>query len=84
MSESGYADYEALQWFGLFTTAGTPQRIITKVHGMTVAALKDPDTKRRLADEEPIGNSPQEFAKAIRAEVAKWTQVAKAAKLQPQ
>ena len=82
VTEAGYGDYEALQWFGLFATAGTPPRILSRLHTLTVAALREPETKKRLADEEPIGNSPEEFAKVIRAEVAKWTKVARAAKLQ--
>lgn len=84
VSEAGYGDYEALQWFGLFATAGTPPKVLSRLHALTVAALRDPDTKKRLADEEPIGNTPEEFAKVIRAEVDKWSKVAKAAKLQPQ
>ena len=84
VAEAGYGDYEALQWFGLFATAGTPQRILDRLHALTVAALRDPDTKKRLADEEPIGNTPAEFAKAIRLEVEKWNKVARAAKLQTQ
>jgi tripartite-type tricarboxylate transporter receptor subunit TctC len=84
VDESGYAGYEALQWFGLFTTAGTPPPVVSKVHALTVAALREPDAKKRLADEEPVGNTPQEFAKIIKAEVAKWTKVARAANIQPQ
>ncbi|HYC44182.1 MAG TPA: tripartite tricarboxylate transporter substrate binding protein [Burkholderiales bacterium] len=83
VSESGFPDYEALQWFGLFAMAGTPQAVLSKVHAMTVAALKDPETRKRLADQDPIGNSPEEFARAIRAEVAKWAKVARAANIQP-
>ncbi|MDO8631803.1 MAG: tripartite tricarboxylate transporter substrate binding protein, partial [Phycisphaerales bacterium] len=79
VTEAGYGDYEALQWFGLFATAGTSPRIVSRLHTLTVAALRDPDTKKRLADEEPIGNTPQEFAQVIRAEVEKWTKVARAA-----
>jgi tripartite-type tricarboxylate transporter receptor subunit TctC len=84
VSEAGYGDYEALQWFGLFAAAGTPPKVLSRLHALTVAALRDPDTKKRLADEEPIGNTPEEFAIVIRAEVDKWSKVAKAAKLQPQ
>ncbi len=83
VTEAGYGDYEALQWFGLFATAGTSPRIVSRLHTLTVAALRDPDTKKRLAGEEPIGNTPQEFAKAVRAEVEKWTKVARAANIQP-
>jgi tripartite-type tricarboxylate transporter receptor subunit TctC len=84
VDESGYAGYEALQWFGLFTAAGTPPPVVSKVHALTVAALREPDAKKRLADEEPVGNTPQEFAKIIKAEIAKWTKVARAANIQPQ
>lgn len=84
VSEAGYGDYEALQWFGLFAAVGTPPRVLSRLHTLSVAALRDPETKKRLADEEPIGNSPAEFAKVISAEVAKWTKVARAANLQPQ
>ena len=84
VSEAGYGDYEALQWFGLFATAGTPPRVLSRLHTLTVATLRDPETKKRLADEEPIGNTPEAFSKVIRAEVEKWSKVAKAAKLQPQ
>lgn len=83
VTEAGYGDYEALQWFGLFATAGTPPAILSRLHTLTVAALREPETKKRLADEEPIGNSPAEFARIIKAEVEKWTKVARAAKLQP-
>jgi tripartite-type tricarboxylate transporter receptor subunit TctC len=84
IAEAGYGDYEALLWFGLFATAGTPPRILSRLHTLTVAALRDPETKKRLADEEPIGNSPEEFGRVIKAEVSKWTKVARAAKLQAQ
>jgi tripartite-type tricarboxylate transporter receptor subunit TctC len=83
VTEAGYGDYEALQWFGLFATAGTPPEILSRLHTLAVAALREPETKKRLADEEPIGNSPAEFARIIKAEVEKWTKVARAAKLEP-
>jgi tripartite-type tricarboxylate transporter receptor subunit TctC len=84
VSEAGYGEYEALQWFGLFAPAGTPPQVVSRLHVLTVAALRDPETRKRLADEEPIGNSPEEFARAIKAEVEKWTNVARAANLRPQ
>jgi tripartite-type tricarboxylate transporter receptor subunit TctC len=82
--EAGYPDYEALQWFGLFATAKTSPAILSRLHTLTVAALRDPETKKRLAEEDPIGNSPAEFARVVRTEVEKWSRVARAAKLQPQ
>jgi tripartite-type tricarboxylate transporter receptor subunit TctC len=84
VSEAGYGDYEALQWFGLLAPAGTPARIVSRLHTLTAAALRDPETKKRLADEEPIGNAPEEFARVMKSEVEKWTKVARAANLRPQ
>ena len=84
VAEAGYGDYEALQWFGLLAPAGTPQQIVSRLHVLTAAALRDPETRRRLADEEPVGNSPEEFSKVMKTEVEKWTKVARAANLQPQ
>jgi tripartite-type tricarboxylate transporter receptor subunit TctC len=71
----------AVELLGMMT--GTPPEIISRLHTLTAAALREPETKKRLADEDPIGNSPAEFARIIKAEVEKWTKVARAAKLQP-
>ncbi len=81
ITEAGYGDYEALQWFGLFAPAGTPPQVISRLQQLTAEALRTPAMKKRLAGEDPIGNSPDAFSRAIKAEVAKWTKVTQAAKL---
>jgi tripartite-type tricarboxylate transporter receptor subunit TctC len=83
IAESGYPGYEALQWFGFFTRAGTPSPIVMRLYGEIAKALRDPEVKKRFVDEEPIGNTPAEFTRVVRAEVSKWTEVARVAKLQP-
>ena len=82
VTEAGYGDYEALQWFGLFAPANTPPQVISRLHQLAAEALRTPAMKKRLVGEEPIGNTPEAFSQAIKAEVAKWTKVAQAAKLQ--
>ena len=49
-------------------------------HRATVAALKDPETQKRLAElgVEISGDSPQEFAAYIKREIPKWAAVVKA------
>ena len=81
VAEQGYPGYEALQWFGLLAPAGTPMRIISKLHTLTLATMRDPETKKRLAEEEPIGNTPEEFTKVMRLEIEKWSRVAKIANI---
>ena len=86
INESGVPGYEAIQWFGLLAPAGTPQAIIDRLQAETAKILDTPAMKARLALEgaEPIGNTPAEFSALIKAEMTKWSQVAKAAGIKPE
>ena len=86
INESGVPGYEAIQWFGLLAPAGTPQAIVDRLQAETAKILDTPAMKARLALEgaEPIGNTPAEFSALIKAEMAKWSQVAKAAGIKPE
>jgi tripartite-type tricarboxylate transporter receptor subunit TctC len=77
MDELGYPGFEAVPWFGLMAPGGTPPEIIDKLHRETVRILAMPDVRKRF-DElglDPIGNTPAEFAAAIRAETPQWAKV---------
>jgi tripartite-type tricarboxylate transporter receptor subunit TctC len=80
LDESGVKGYELVGWNGLFAPGGTPKAVITKLYDASVKALEQPDVKKRLAamGAEAGGNSPEEFRKFIRAEIAKWAKVVKA------
>ena len=81
VAESGLPGFDATTWHGLVAPAGTPKDAIETLHRATVAALKDPETQKRLADlgVEIVGSSPAEFAAYIKSEIPKWTAVVKAA-----
>src|SRR5688572_23603643 len=83
LDEAGLKGYEIVGWNGLFVPAGTPRNIVTYLHAETVKALGQSDTKERLATlgAEAVGNSPEEFRAFIKAEIAKWGKVVKAAGL---
>lgn len=69
--------FENLGWFGLVAPAGTPKAVINKVHADTASALRSADVKKRF-DElgmAPIGNTPAEFAAAMKEESARWAKV---------
>jgi tripartite-type tricarboxylate transporter receptor subunit TctC len=85
MSEAGVTGYEVLNWFGLFAPAGTPGAIVTRLHGEAAALLAMPDMKQRLAGEgaEPIASTPGDFAAFVKAEINKWSEAGRAAKIQP-
>jgi tripartite-type tricarboxylate transporter receptor subunit TctC len=86
IAEAGVPGYESVQWYGVLAPAGTPRDIIQRLHAEIVRALRAGDVRERLAADgaEPVGNSPEEFAAFIRAEIVKWAAVAKAAGIQPE
>jgi tripartite-type tricarboxylate transporter receptor subunit TctC len=86
VSESGVPGFEAIQWFGLLAPAGTPKAIVDRLQAETARILETPVMKERLAIEgaEPVGNKPDEFFALIKAEMTKWSDVAKAAGIKPE
>ena len=80
MDEEGLKGFDATSWFGLLAPAGTPKEIIAKLNAASVAALATPDMRERLAAQgaDPIGNSPDQFAAFIKAEIVKWAKIVKA------
>jgi tripartite-type tricarboxylate transporter receptor subunit TctC len=85
IAESGVKDYEVLNWFGLFAPAGTPAPIITRMHAEAKAMLTAPEMKQRLTAEgaQAIVSTPADFTAFVKSEMAQWTEVGKAAKIQP-
>ena len=81
IAESGIKGYDYTSWIGLMAPAKTPSAIITRLNTEAVNAIRNPDFKAILAVEasEPVGSSPAEFGGVIKAEVARWMKVVKAA-----
>jgi tripartite-type tricarboxylate transporter receptor subunit TctC len=79
IAESGYPGFEVTAWFGLLAPARTPATIVHKLYLETVKALALPDLRTKFAGLglEGIGNSPDEFAAVIKAEIPKWAKVIK-------
>jgi tripartite-type tricarboxylate transporter receptor subunit TctC len=79
VAESGIPDFENYGWFGFIAPAGTPPAVIDKIQKDTAKVLAMPDIKKRLADQgmTPVGNTPEEFAKAISEESDKWATIIK-------
>ena len=72
--------FEASSWFGLLAPAGTPADVVLRLQQETAKALKTPAMKEKLLAQGaiPSGNTPQEFAALIDAEIKKWAPVVKA------
>ena len=74
VAESGVPGYAFDVWYGMLFPAGTPQAIVAKTNAEVNRALKSPALAQRFAGVgvEPAGNTPEEFAKMLRDEIAKW------------
>ena len=83
IAESGYPKFETAAWYGLMFPAGTPREIIAKMNSAMLVVLALPDIRERLVHEgsEPLGSTPTQFGAYIKAEIAKWSAVVKAANL---
>ena len=79
LAESGLTGYEISSWFGLFVPANTPAAVVDRLYNATSKVLKSPDVRERFMREgaNPMGNSPEDFTKYVRAEYAKYAQVIK-------
>jgi tripartite-type tricarboxylate transporter receptor subunit TctC len=80
VAEAGLPKYNANFWSGLVAPAGTPAEVIEKLNSVLVKALSAPEVRETLTKQglEPAGNTPQQFAAHIAAEVEKWAAVVKA------
>ena len=83
LQELGVPNYEVTTWYGLWAPAGTPADIINKLKDEVAKAMQRPEIKEAWAAQGSGmgGNTPQEFAKFVNAEVVKWGKVAKAANI---
>jgi tripartite-type tricarboxylate transporter receptor subunit TctC len=75
LNELGLKGFEITQWQGFFAPAGTDRAVINRLHQEIVRALKLPDVVDRLATQggnEIVGNTPEQFAKAIESDLAMY------------
>ena len=80
-AEAGLPQYETNAWYSMHAPAGTPQDVVRRLNAELVTILKDPDIVARFRQltTDPVGNSPEEFAAFVRAELDKYGRVIKAA-----
>jgi len=71
------SNFEATSWFGLFAPAGTPKEVVARVNAATNELLKKPEMIKFLNDSGAVvgGGTPEELARHVDAELAKWKRV---------
>jgi tripartite-type tricarboxylate transporter receptor subunit TctC len=83
VAEQGFPGFEAIQWIGLLTTAGTPNEVIERINREVNHALSDPDLIAKFAQQgiSPAGGTPADFQRTIAADLKNWTETARAANI---
>jgi len=74
IAETVAKGFEVIQWYGIFTPAGTPQAVVQRLNAGIEKAVLSPQFKERIFAEggEAVRNTPDQFAAFIRTEVALW------------
>jgi tripartite-type tricarboxylate transporter receptor subunit TctC len=77
VAESGYKDYEADIWFGLFAPAMTPKETISQLAGWFTAAMQVPEVKAKLAVQGlyPVGICGMDFGVFLRKQYDGYSRI---------
>jgi tripartite-type tricarboxylate transporter receptor subunit TctC len=69
--------FESNTWFGLYAPKGMPADLVAKINTAVNQSLQEADVKDRLArlGIEPVGGTPQDFARMTDADRAKWKKI---------
>jgi tripartite-type tricarboxylate transporter receptor subunit TctC len=75
--------FENIGWFGLMAPAGTPKEVVDKVYRDTAKVIDTTEMRARfyVLGMVPVGNTPEQFADAIRVESARWAKVVRERKI---
>ena len=79
IAESGLVGYDATAWQGLVGPAGLPPEVVRRLNEAFNRVMATPAVREKLLGGglEPIGGTPEQFARFIAAEITKWTKIAK-------
>jgi tripartite-type tricarboxylate transporter receptor subunit TctC len=84
-AEAGVKNYETSGWLTLMAPRGTAKPIVARLNQEVTAALKEPAVRDRFVEQggEPLGSTPEEVAKFITSEAAKWREIIQKGGIQP-
>jgi tripartite-type tricarboxylate transporter receptor subunit TctC len=85
-AELGMPNLKAIQWVGVFTTAGTPKAIVDRLNAELNRIIRLPDVAAALEQQgvTPAGSTSEEFKQLISTEIAQWSEVVREANIQPE
>lgn len=86
IAESGVPGFDISTWYGVFTTAKTPQPVVDAIAREVAKVVATPDAQAALIKQgvEPVTNTPAEFARYFSSEAERWAKLARSVGLQAQ
>ena len=83
VAESGLAGFQSSLWYALMAPADTPTAVIQRLNTETARIVRLPAVSEQLLAQgaDPIGNSPQELATFLRADIERWKKLVREAKI---
>ena len=77
MKEAGVGGVEVPLWYGLLAPKATPRDIVRTLAKAVASASHSAEMRQKLAQDgaEPVGNTPAEFDRQLREEIARWAEV---------
>jgi tripartite-type tricarboxylate transporter receptor subunit TctC len=84
LAEAGVKGVDVFSWQGIAGPKGMPADVKAKLHAAIVAALNDPENRKRMEDIglEIVANTPEQMAKFQAEELARWKQVIEVGKIE--
>ena len=86
-AEAGLPNYtHSGGWFGMFAPAGTPPEILNRLHAEVKTAFANAQFRERLSalGADPVGDTPAEFKATVSADIKRFAEIARLAKIQPE
>ncbi|HWI12796.1 MAG TPA: tripartite tricarboxylate transporter substrate binding protein, partial [Burkholderiales bacterium] len=86
VAESGYPGFEYSNWNALFAPAKTPAALVKKMNAIVAKILSEPDVSKRLSAQgaDPAPGTPEDLARYMKADDARWKKVIRSAGLKPE
>ena len=83
IAEAGVPGYEISTWYGIWTPARTPPAIIARLQQAVASAARNPETRARFdaLGAEPVADSPEDYARFVRAEFDRWGKLVRDARI---
>jgi tripartite-type tricarboxylate transporter receptor subunit TctC len=83
IAEAGVPGYEISTWYGIWAPARTPLAIINRLQQAVAAAARNPETRARFdaLGAEPVADSPEDYARFVRAEFDRWGKLVRDARI---